>query len=216
MPATETGRAAQTDSTSTADAAFGAQLLALARAAIAHQLGCGDAVQAGEDARLAARGACFVSLRRNGELRGCIGSIRRTRSLGDDLLANAVAAASRDSRFAPLQADELASVRVEVSVLSEPDFLDFADEAELLRQLRPYEDGLILFAGCRSATFLPQVWAQLPEPAQFLAALKDKAGLRPGHNSASLMAARYAVQKWTESEDALPAAVAGGKAGRGK
>lgn len=201
MPATETATLPASTNTAT-DAAFGAHLLALARSAIADHLGCGEKAKAdaGSDPRLGERGACFVTLRRKGELRGCIGSVRRTRSLGEDLLANAVAAASRDSRFAPLRADELADLRIEVSLLSEPEFLDFASEAELLQQLRPHQDGLILFAACRSATFLPQVWEQLPEPAQFLAALKDKAGIRPGSNSAKLMAARYGVEKWVEDE----------------
>lgn len=187
----------------------GARFTALARAAIVHHLGQGPAPVAAGDDELAARGACFVTLKLGGELRGCIGSLKRTRALGDDVIANAVAAASRDSRFAALRVDELAAVCVEVSVLSEPEFLEFSDEADLLRQLRPHEDGLILFAGCRSATFLPQVWQQLPTPAQFLAALKTKAGIRPQAGHAGLLAARYAVCSYSEAEHtpAAPAAL---------
>ena len=89
---------------------------------------------------------------------------------------------------------------IEVSILSEPEFLDFFGEEELIAQLRPGEDGLIIFSGCRSATFLPQVWEQLPEPRQFLAALKHKAGLPTNREVVELMAARYHVEKWKETE----------------
>lgn len=177
---------------------LGLQLLSLARRAIAHRLGLGPAAQPGEDPRLHDRGATFVTLTQDGELRGCIGSLRRQRNLGDDLIHNAVAAACEDPRFAPLTPAEFDAVRIEVSLLSEPDFLEFSDEADLLRQLRPHVDGLILFAGCRSATFLPQVWESLPEPRQFLAALKRKAGMPADRPVDGLMAARYTVQKWEE------------------
>lgn len=178
---------------------LGPELLRLARAAIAHHLGLGPAPEPGADPRLGERGATFVTLTLEGELRGCIGSLRRTRALGVDVIANAIAAASQDPRFPPLDADEFAQVEVEMSLLSEPEFIDFADEADLLRQLRPFEDGLILFAGCRSATFLPQVWSQLPQPEMFLAALKRKAGMPVERPVDGLMAARYNVRKWHES-----------------
>lgn len=179
---------------------LGPPLLRLAREAIAHWLALGPAPSPPDDSRLQARGACFVTLTLDGELRGCMGSLRRTRSLGNDVIENAVAAATRDPRFPPLTAGEFEAVTIELSVLSEPDFIDFADEADLLRQLRPHEDGLILFAGCRNATFLPQVWEQLPEPRLFLAALKQKAGMPAEKAVDGLMAARYAVQKWEEPE----------------
>lgn len=181
---------------------LGAPLLARARRAIAHHLGLAAAPAASADTRLTARGATFVTLKKHGELRGCIGSLRAQRPLADDVAANAVAAASRDPRFAPLSASEFDDVDIEVSLLSEPEFIDFHDEADLLAQLRPGEDGLILFAGCRSATFLPQVWEQLPEPREFLAALKHKAGLDPLRPVDGLMAARYHVQKWREGASA--------------
>lgn len=178
---------------------LGDALLGLARAAIAHHLGRGPRPLVPDDVRLRARGATFVTLTEDGELRGCIGSLRRSRPLGEDVIANAVAAASEDPRFEPLQADELDKVGVEVSLLSDPEYLEFADEDALLTQLRPHEDGLILFSGCRSATFLPQVWEQLPAPRDFLAALKRKAGLTPDRPVPGLMAARYQVRKWKET-----------------
>src|SRR5690606_24849134 len=149
------------------DTDLGHTLLALARQAITHRLGCGRAPVVPADPRLHEKGATFVTLTKDGELRGCIGSLRRSRKLGDDVLANAVAAAMEDPRFDPLDADELDAITVEVSVLSEPEFLEFEGEDALLAQLRPGEDGLIICSGCRSATFLPQVWEQLPEPQQF-------------------------------------------------
>ncbi|AWI80971.1 AMMECR1 domain-containing protein [Parazoarcus communis] len=175
----------------------GPRLLARARQAIGHHLGL--APEPADDARLAQRGACFVTLTIDGALRGCIGSIRPQRTLADDVTTNAVAAASRDPRFPPLTADEFAQVRIEVSLLSSPDFVEFTDEADLLRQITPHEDGLILFAGCRSATFLPQVWEQLPQPEHFLAALKQKAGMDPDRPVTGMMAARFSVRKWEET-----------------
>ena len=182
------------------DTDLGSTLLALARQAIAHHLGRAPAPVVPDAPRLHAKGATFITLTKDGDLRGCIGSLRRSRTLGDDVLANAVAAAMEDPRFPPLEAEELDAIAIEVSVLSEPEFLDFFGEEELLAQLRPGEDGLIIFSGCRSATFLPQVWEQLPEPRRFLAALKHKAGLPTNREVVELMAARYHVQKWKETE----------------
>ncbi|MHB1372730.1 MAG: AmmeMemoRadiSam system protein A [Thauera sp.] len=182
------------------DIDFGTTLLKLARQAIAHRLERGPAPVVPDDPRLHEKGATFITLTRDGALRGCIGSLRRSRQLGEDVIANAVSAAMEDPRFPPLTAGELDAIAIEVSVLSEPEFLDFFGEEELLAQLRPGEDGLIIFSGCRSATFLPQVWEQLPEPRQFLAALKHKAGLPTNREVVELMAARYHVQKWKETE----------------
>ncbi|NMG74129.1 AmmeMemoRadiSam system protein A [Aromatoleum diolicum] len=179
------------------DTELGDILLSRARQAIAHELGA-ESGAPGDDPRLSERGATFVTLKRDGELRGCIGSVRAQRTLGEDVLLNAVAAATRDPRFPPLTRDELGKVSVEVSLLSTPEFLEFAGEDELLRQLRPGIDGLLLFAGCRNATFLPQVWDQLPEPRKFLAALKQKAGLAPDRPASNLMVATYTVRKWKE------------------
>lgn len=178
------------------DAALGERLLARARQAIAHELGLAAAVA--QDAELAERGASFVTLTRHGQLRGCIGSLKPQRPLGDDVAINACNAAFRDPRFAPVDVDEWPSIAIEVSVLGKATFLDAKHEDEVIARLRPGEDGVILFEGCRQATFLPQVWAQLPEPRAFLAALKQKAGLRPEHWSDAVMVATYPVRKWRE------------------
>lgn len=179
------------------DTELGLTLLAHARRALERHLGL-TAEPFADDERLAQRAATFVTLKLYDELRGCIGSLRPQRALGEDVALNAVAAASRDTRFLPVAARELNNIRIEVSLLSEPQFLEFADEVDLLRQLRPGIDGLILSGSCCSATFLPQVWEQLPEPREFVAALKRKAGLAPDHPASNLLAATYTVCKWRE------------------
>lgn len=172
-------------------------LLALARCAIARQLGqtCNSEFDA---TWLQAPGATFVTLTRGGELRGCIGTLEAHRPLLEDVQANAVAAALRDPRFAPLSLAEWADTRLEVSLLSASEPLLFDSEQQALAQLRPGIDGIILTDGRHRSTFLPQVWAQLPNPSTFLAHLKQKAGLAANAWSPSLQLARYTVRKWQE------------------
>ncbi len=179
------------------DQALGERLLARARAAIAHELGLADAPA--DDPELSARGATFVTLTRHGQLRGCIGSLKPHRPLADDVASNACAAAFRDPRFVPVSVDEWPGIRVEVSLLGQAEFMDAKTEADVIARLRPGEDGVIFFNGCQQATFLPQVWEQIPEPRAFLAALKQKAGLPPDYWGNGVMIATYPVQKWRES-----------------
>lgn len=143
-------------------------------------------------------GATFVTLRLGGSLRGCVGSIRAYRPLRDDVRSNARAAAFSDTRFPPLARGELDAVELEISLLSEPEPLEVTSEDEVFRALRPGVDGVILECGDCRGTFLPQVWEQLPDPRDFLAQLKRKAGLPPGfwHDDLSLW--RYTVTKWEE------------------
>jgi uncharacterized protein len=180
---------------------LGQTLLSQARKAIADALGQ-SAPDAREHARLAENGATFVTLTLDGALRGCIGSLNAHRTLGDDVRENAVAAALHDPRFPPLSAAEFARVKVEVSLLTEPDFIEFRDEADALAQLVPGRDGVIFFNGCQKATFLPQVWEQLPDRHTFMAALKQKARLPVDFWGPNVMLARYQVQKWHEGETA--------------
>lgn len=178
--------------------ALGDALLLLARNAIGARFGLPPA-PCPPLPQLAERGATFVTLTRNGELRGCIGSLRAYRPLREDVEANARAAAFDDPRFAPLAERELAAIRVEVSLLDEPEDMAFTDQADALAQLRPGIDGVILTHGAQRATFLPQVWESLPDPARFVAQLKIKAGLPPGLWDDRIALARYAVRKWKES-----------------
>ena len=140
---------------------------------------------------LQAPGACFVTIQRQGQLRGCIGSLEPHRPLALDVLHNASAAAFHDPRFAPLRAAELDGLSLHISVLGPSEPIVARNESELLVQIRPGIDGLILEDHGHRATFLPSVWEQLPEPAQFLRQLKRKAGLADDHWSDSLRFARY-------------------------
>jgi hypothetical protein len=144
-------------------------------------------------------GATFVTLTRNGALRGCIGSLEAARALGVDVAENALAAVLRDPRFAALTAAEWPDCRVEVSLLSAPKPIRFADEADLLTQVRAGEDGIILQRDGRRATFLPQVWEDLPGKSEFFEHLMRKAGLPPGSRLGSCKVSRYRVAKWKES-----------------
>ena len=184
----------------------GRVLLALAREAIAAALHVPPPAARWPAAELEAPwlrapGACFVTLTRQGRLRGCIGSVRARRPLVDDVRANARAAALSDPRFPQLTAGELPDTRIEVSLLSAASPLPAASEEEALAALRPGIDGIILEIGGEThATFLPQVWENLPSPRDFLAHLKHKAGLSPGFWSPDLRLHRYTVTKWVEAE----------------
>ncbi|MBW8370565.1 MAG: AmmeMemoRadiSam system protein B [Thiobacillus sp.] len=183
------------------DAEKGSTLLKLARNEIASRLGQAAAkpVQA---AWLQEPGASFVTLTRQGELRGCIGTLEAHRSLEIDVRENAVAAAFRDPRFMPLTREEFEEIRVEVSLLSPTEPIEVKGEAAALATLRPNIDGVVFEYGHYRSTFLPQVWEQLPEPAEFLAHLKRKAGLSMDFWSEQVRLSRYTVSKWKEKERA--------------
>ena len=175
----------------------GSTLLKLARSEIASKLGQ-PAAKPVKAAWLQEPGASFVTLTRQGELRGCIGTLEAHRPLGMDVRENAVAAAFRDPRFMPLTLGEFDDIRVEVSLLSPTEPLVVASEEDALARLRPNIDGVVFEYGHTRSTFLPQVWEQLPEPAEFLAHLKRKAGLSTDFWSESVRMSRYTVSKWKE------------------
>lgn len=178
---------------------LGQALLTIARNAVADKLGLPTlpAPQAMPEFNLPA--ATFVTLTKDGELRGCIGRLQASRPLAEDVAANAIAAAFDDPRFPPLLRDEFDAVRFEVSLLTPAEDFPVRDEADACARLRPGVDGVILSHGCRHATFLPQVWESLPKPERFLAELKKKAGLAPDFWAPDLLLLRYAVKKWHES-----------------
>jgi AmmeMemoRadiSam system protein B/AmmeMemoRadiSam system protein A len=181
------------------DVADGKLLISLARAAISGQFGLHFSVR-GETPFLQRPGATFVTLKQNGQLRGCIGSLGVHRSLIDDVRSNARAAAFQDPRFKPLRFEELSSIRIEVSLLSALQPMTFRDEGDALAQLRPGIDGVVLQYDRHRGTFLPQVWENLPEPRSFLAELKRKSGLAPDFWDAKVRLSRYTVAKWAEPE----------------
>ncbi len=143
---------------------------------------------------LRAERAAFVTLRIEGKLRGCIGSLEATRTLVEDVAINAFNAAFHDPRFEPLSRPEFDRVTVSLSILQPPEPMTVADEADLLTQLRPGVDGLTLHTDGRRATFLPAVWQTLPEPRAFLTQLKAKAGLGPEDWPADLRVERYRAE----------------------
>jgi MEMO1 family protein len=166
-----------------------ATLLGIARSAIAGRCrGEQPTLPADVAEELRRPGACFVTLRRQGGLRGCIGSPEAWRPLAVDVTENAAKAAFEDPRFPPLAEQELADLDICVSVLTAPRPVTFCDESDLLRQLRPRIDGLIIEAWANRALFLPAVWEVLAEPAAFLGELKRKAGLPVDYWSAGLRA----------------------------
>ena len=144
-------------------------------------------------------GACFVTLRRGAELRGCIGTILPHRPLIEDLKANTLAAATRDPRFPPLAREELDLTTIQVALLSPLERMDVDSEADLLQQLRPGIDGLVLEFGPHRGTFLPSVWKELPDPARFVGQLKRKAGLGTDFWSPEMRIRRYSTQSWSEA-----------------
>lgn len=175
----------------------GAVLLAIAREAIAERLG--DEPCPPRDASwLREPAATFVTLRRENELRGCIGTIDPRRALGEDVAHNACAAAFRDPRFPPLSREELEGLAVEVSVLSPRWPLAAASESEAAASLRPGVDGVYLEYGNASATFLPQVWESIPDPLAFLAELRRKAELPRRFWHPDLRLTRYTVEKFVD------------------
>jgi AmmeMemoRadiSam system protein A len=153
-----------------------------------------DIGEEGEPAELMQERASFVTLSIDGQLRGCIGMLRACRPLIEDVVENACAAAFDDPRFPPLQRDEFDQLEIHISVLSLPEELHFSSEEELLSQIRQGVDGLILRDGMHSGTFLPCVWAELPEKEEFLRHLKMKAGLAEDFWSEELRVLRYTAE----------------------
>jgi len=172
----------------------GPLLLDVAEASIRHGLAYGSPLPLElEDypPDLLEKHATFVTLDRNGEVRGCVGKLQQLRPLVQEVAANAFSAAFLDDRFEPLAPAELEGLAITVSLLTPPEPIAFRSEADLLDQLVPGRDGLIIKAGWARALFLPAVWESLPDPAQFLGQLKRKAGLPVRGLPRGLKAARF-------------------------
>jgi hypothetical protein len=180
------------------DEGQGPTLIRIARFSIASRLGRDLSPTSGRGRWLMEPGASFVTLTSGGDLRGCIGSLEAYRPLGVDVRENAIAAAFHDPRFIPLRVEELDTVRVEVSVLSTAERVMAQNEEEALAALRPGIDGVIFEYSRYRSTFLPQVWEQLPEPALFMAHLKNKAGLPADFWAEEVRLSRYTINKWKE------------------
>lgn len=140
--------------------------------------------------------ATFVTLKKQGELRGCIGMLEACKPLAEDIADNSYAAAFSDCRFPPLTESELNDLEIHLAILSPAVAIPCQSEAELLTQLRPNIDGLILDDDRHRATFLPSVWASLPKPTDFVHQLKRKAGLPANYWSPQLHAYRYTTESF--------------------
>ena len=185
----------------TLDADQRRQLLALARTSIEAALRRGAYVdpQLQDLApELLERRSSFVTLRIRDELRGCIGTLEPSRTLAEDIWRNAYGAAFSDPRFPSLSAEEWGRSDLHISVLTTPAPMDVVSEHDLLAQLRPGVDGLILELGAARATFLPAVWEQVDDPALFVRQLKFKAGWRPDFWSPQIRAWRYESESFGE------------------
>ena len=177
-------------------------LLEAARKVLAHRLGDGALPVNPVDTVFTERVATFVTLQLSGQLRGCIGNLEPVGSLWQGVCDNAISAALHDHRFSPLTQEELEKVHIEVSVLSSPKLLEYEELHELPGKLRPGIDGVILRDGNRGgATFLPQVWQQLPRPEQFLGHLCLKAHLpERAWQQKKLDVQTYQVQSFEEEQ----------------
>ncbi|OUS31118.1 hypothetical protein A9Q99_04710 [Gammaproteobacteria bacterium 45_16_T64] len=175
------------------DAEQRTQCLALARESIRHGLLTGHKMNPPKatDNLLVGMGACFVTLTIHGQLRGCIGTLEPYRSLIDDICGNAYSSAFQDSRFPQVTNEELATLTIGISVLGPLEEIQFTNEDDLIRQIIPYEDGLVLEEEHHRGTFLPIVWDSLPTARVFLTELKRKAGLPSDYWSSSLRCSRY-------------------------
>ena len=145
-------------------------------------------------AELSQQRATFVTLEKNKQLRGCIGMLEAVLPLAEDISENAFSAAFKDPRFPPLGEPEFKDLEIHLSILSPSVEINFTSEDDLIAQLRPNIDGLILENDSRKGTFLPSVWQSIPESEQFLRHLKQKAGLAKNYWSDQIKVYRYTTE----------------------
>jgi len=177
-------------------------LLKLARMAILDKINGENSINKDEflkeNSDLASMGATFVTLAINGELRGCIGSLVAHKELFDDIVSNAVKAAFDDPRFPALSIEEFKNMKIEISILGEAKRVKYSDFNDLKTKLVSNEDGVILKQGLNQATFLPQVWEQLPTFEEFIVHLYQKAGIDISQQTIFPFIYTYRVRKIEE------------------
>lgn len=145
--------------------------------------------------------ASFVTLSKEGQLRGCVGGLEPRFPLYQDVYTHAIAAATQDFRFPPVQPYELPQIQIEISRLSIPIKLEYKDPDDLIKKLCPFRDGVLIQYGARRATFLPQVWKKIPDPHLFLDRLCEKLGCAPNIWCLEpLEICVYQVEEFNESE----------------
>lgn len=175
------------------------QLHELARGSIIHGLEAGEPLTVNlnnYDSALQQKRATFVTLHKHQQLRGCIGILEPLRALAQDISHNAYSAAFKDNRFPPVTSDEIDQLDIHLSILSEPTTVNFTSEEDLIAQLRPGIDGLIMQEGHHRGTFLPSVWSSLTNRHEFLNHLKQKSGLAGDYWSDTISIQRYTVEEF--------------------
>ena len=193
-------RATTEDNTPAPSPSDRVRLIAIASRSIDHGLVTGAALPVDprdQPKTLRTPHACFVTLRRIGGLRGCVGELEASRSLAESVADRAFHAAFRDARFGALRAEELHDLEIHVALVDSLRPLVFGDEGELCQQLEPAVDGVTLAAGAKRATFLPGAWRTLPDPKRFLAELKHRAGLPRDYAAAELHVSRFQVSTFS-------------------
>jgi AmmeMemoRadiSam system protein A len=140
--------------------------------------------------------ATFVTLEKNNRLRGCIGMLEAQRALAEDVAINSYAAAFSDARFPPVEYYELANLAIQISILNPAEQIKIQSERDLIKQLQPGNDGLIIEDNAHRATFLPSVWQSLPNAEDFVHHLKVKAGFKDGYWSQDIRAYRYSTESF--------------------
>ncbi len=173
------------------------QMLSRARESISHGLHYGSRRTVdhdGVDHHLLNHAASFVTLTIDDQLRGCIGSLTATEPLIDNIEYNAYSASFEDPRFNSLTQTEIQKLKIHIAILGQTEPLKFHSENNLLQQLRPGVDGIVLSDGNRKATFLPSVWGHLEQPKEFVEQLKVKAGLSKDYWSHTITFERYTVE----------------------
>lgn len=173
---------------------YGVEIIGLARLSIEYGLNKGKVFPIEVEyfpEEMQEEGASFVTIEKKGELRGCIGSIMAYRPLSLDIVENAYASAFRDNRFSPLSSSEIKDIMVSVSILTPSQVINFTNEADLLSQLKPNVDGVVIEDNGKRAVFLPVVWEHFDNKQDFLSHLKMKAGLAPDYFSKTFKASRF-------------------------
>lgn len=175
------------------------QLHKIAKNSINHGLNTGEPLTIelnNYDEDLQAKRATFVTLHKYGQLRGCIGILEPLRPLAEDIAHNAFAAAFSDHRFPPVTKDELDHLNIHISILATPQEINFTSEEDIVSQLRPGIDGLIMEEGSHRGTFLPSVWESVTDKHDFLNHLKQKSGLPKNYWSDTIRVQRYTVEEF--------------------
>jgi AmmeMemoRadiSam system protein A len=174
------------------------QMLDIAQRSIQHGLHLGARLRVnykGIEAGLLKQQACFVTLKIGQEICGRMGSLEPNMTLIESIAHNAYSAAFNDPRFPPITKEEVDHLAIDITILNELEMLTCENEDELLAQLTPNNDGIVISEDDFTATFLPDVWLQFSEPKDFILHLKIQAGLPEDYWSDTLTFERFQIKE---------------------